>query len=220
MLRAVSTRAILFDLDGTLVDSLADIADTVDAVLARAGLPVHGRAAYRDMVGDGLAVLVERASRGHPATAALIAAARERYWATCTATTRPFPGIEDATAELARRGFALAVLTNKPEPLAQRVVEACFTPGRFRCVLGERAGRPRKPDPAGALEIARALDVESPTCLVVGDMPIDVLTARAAGMRAAAVTWGYGAATALAAASPDHVLATPAELLDLVAAAC
>lgn len=210
--------ALLLDLDGTLADSLADIAASVNAELAARGLPEHAEDDYRQMIGGGIGALVERAlgSHRHVPFDELLAAVRARYDAHMLDRTAPFPGIQDALAELARRRVPLAVVSNKPHDKTRRMVEHLFADIVFGAVFGDRHGVPCKPDPSGALEAARALGVAPDQCAFVGDSDIDMQTARAANMRAIGVAWGFRGAAELRAAGADRILDSASELLDLV----
>lgn len=207
---------LIFDLDGTLVDSLTDIGLAMDAALARWGLPGHPLAAYRQMVGEGARVLVERASAGHDVDrAALAAAYRDEYVAREHRSTVAYPGIDELLARLDRGGVALAVLSNKPDDLTRALVAARFSSIGFVAVRGEQAGVPRKPDPTAALALAAAMALPPERVGFVGDTAIDVGTARAAGMTAIGVTWGFRDRGELLAAGAVHVIDHPGELLSV-----
>jgi len=208
-------RAGIFDLDGTLIDSIGDIGGAMNAALAAHGLPVHPIAAYNRFVGDGVQKLVERALGGRDELAdAVLAEYRREYAERLLATTVPYPGVLDAVDALAERGIALAVLSNKPQPATQRIVAALF-PGRFRVVYGERAGVPRKPDPTAALEIATALGVAPAETAFVGDTAVDMRTAVAAGMHAVGVLWGFRGRDEIAGAGARALVTTAHELVAL-----
>jgi phosphoglycolate phosphatase len=219
----VTARGVIFDLDGTLVDSIADIATATNVVLERFGRDPYPIEAYRGFIGNGIVVLMRRAwglsdSGDFPELDDAVADLRREYTARCVQQTRPFPGVVDVLAELRRRDVAMAVLSNKPDAMTQNVVSTLFGADLFAFVSGERAGVPRKPDPLGARRAADAIGIGPTDCLVVGDLPVDVLTARFAGMRSAVVDWGLGDAASLRAAGPDHWLAAPDELLAYVRA--
>ena len=206
-------RAILFDLDGTLVDSLDDIADHLNATLAELGLPTRDRTKVRDWVGHGAAQLVERAV-GRPAPDVL-ARFRARYAAAPVVRTQLFPGLAGALDTVSAGGRRLAVISNKPHELTVRIAEQLLARWPFAVVVGHRPGHPLKPDPDVVLAIARELGLDPAACAVVGDSEVDIATAHAAGMPSVAVTWGLRDAAALAAARPDHVVDTAADLAAL-----
>jgi phosphoglycolate phosphatase len=212
-------RALIFDLDGTLVDSLGDIAAACNHVLAGEGLPEHPLTDYRVFVGEGIRRLVERAAPGlaRERTAALVTAVRARYEAHLVERTRPYPGVLEALTALRRAGLPLAVLSNKPHDLTERVVAALLGATPFVAVDGERAGRPRKPDPAGAIAVAAALGTAPGETWLVGDTRIDMETAAAAGMVPVGVLWGFRDRAELEASGARQVVATPAELVNLAA---
>ena len=213
-------RAIIFDLDGTLLDTIEDLADSMNAVLGRAGLPAHDVEAYKRFVGDGIEVLVERAlppgMRDARALRAFVAAMREEYGRRWKVKTAAYEGIEELLETLARRGIKLAVLSNKPDDATKQVVEALLPRARFDVVLGARSGVPRKPDPTAALDIARTLGVLPGECLYVGDSATDVQTAAAAGMKPVGVLWGFRGAAELEGAGAKILISRPAEILDIL----
>ncbi|MCO5166302.1 MAG: HAD-IA family hydrolase [Planctomycetes bacterium] len=210
--------AVVFDLDGTLVDSLEDIALAMNDALVALGRPPHAVDAYRAFVGRGVGVLAARAL-GHddPAlTARAVDAFRRGYAERLVERTRPYPGVPALLDALAARGVPAAVLTNKPEPAARALVERLLGAWRWAAVIGDRPGLPRKPDPTGALEAARALGAAPGDVLLVGDSDVDVETARAAGMIAAGAAWGFRGRDELEAAGAHVVVERPADVLELL----
>ncbi len=210
-------RAFLFDMDGTIVDSLADIGGSMNLALRDLGLPEHSIAAYRHLVGEGAASLVARALP--PGREALrddaLARYRSHYARNMVALSRPYAGIVALLDALARRGDRLGVVTNKPEAPARAIAHALFARETFGVVVGERAGLAKKPDPAPALAAAEALGIAPADCVFVGDTAIDVLTARAAGMRSVGVLWGFRDREELEEAGVDHVVERADEILRL-----
>jgi phosphoglycolate phosphatase len=210
---------VIFDLDGTLVDSLADIGHAMNAALAGAGLPTHPIAAYRTMVGEGADALVARAVGAAPIDrTALAAAYRAAYGARAHRSTTVYPGVDALLTTLDGEGVALAVLSNKPDDFTRALVAERFGAIRFRAVWGQRAGVPRKPDPTAALALAELLATAPARVAFVGDTAVDVTTARAAGMTAIGALWGFRDRAELQGAGADHVVATADELLVLLGA--
>lgn len=199
----VTARGVVFDLDGTLVDSLGDIAASFNEVLVGAGHAAHPVEAYRGFVGDGVAALVERARPEGSDGDALLADMRRVYARRCNETTRPFPGMVALVHALRAQGRPLAVLSNKPHPMTLEVVDALFEAGTFACVLGQRDEVPRKPDPSGARECAAAMGCAAEHIALVGDTGVDIATARNAAMQAIVVGWGFRTAAELRAHAPD-----------------
>ncbi len=211
---------LIFDLDGTLVDSLPGIAQALNRALASLGLPEHPLAAVRGFVGDGARVLATRAvaaASDEALVGHLEQAFKADYAQTWSAGTAPYPGIRELLARLGELGHPLAVLSNKPHAFTTAMVAALFPERVFAAVLGQRSGIPHKPDPAGLWEIAAQLGVAPEVCWLIGDSTTDLATARNAGARALAVTWGYHDRAVLLAAAPEAMADTPAELLARVA---
>ncbi len=210
--------AAIFDLDGTLADTLGDIAEAVNAGLASLQLPTHPAEAYRAWVGEGVEHLAGLAlPPSHQAEIAeLVARFRGYYAEHVVQKSRAFPQIPEVLDALCEKGLRLAVLSNKMDLLTRRIVEVCFGEGRLHPVLGERAGIPRKPDPSAALGIAQELGVPASRCLFVGDTAVDMNTARTAGMYGVGVTWGFRGRDELEAAGAQVIISEPAELLRLV----
>lgn len=216
--------AVLFDLDGTLADTLADIDAALNRSLQRLGQPLRARDDVRDFIGEGVARLAQQAlassagepmlpPSGQPLQDELVAAFIREYGEHCCERTSLFPGIAALLEALADRGMKLGVLTNKPDPLARRIVEQLCGPDRFAAVAGPRPGYPPKPDPAGALRLAGLLGAPPAACLFVGDSGIDMQTALAAGMDPIGVCWGYTSRDVLVAGGARVLLDEPAELL-------
>lgn len=186
-------RAAIFDLDGTLADTLADIAAAMNHALAALAMPTHDLEAYRRFVGEGVEQLATRAlpTGRQEFRPELIERYIARYGDVLLDKSRPYDGIPELLDELDKRGVPLAVLSNKPDPSTQRVVAGLFPPGRFASVVGRRADMPRKPDPRGALAIAGAVGIAPAEFAFVGDTAIDMNTAVAAGMFPVGAAWGF-----------------------------
>ncbi len=211
---------LIFDLDGTLVDSLQGIAASLNHALALSGLPTHAPDSVRGFIGNGSRILIRRAAPADANEALLHTveqAFKSDYDLTWQDGTVVYTGITGLLESLQDRGHPLAVLSNKPHPFTETIVTRMFPTIRFSAVLGQRAGIPHKPDPAGALEIANALRLTPEHCTVIGDSTMDIETARNAGMRVIAVTWGYHDRARLAAAGADLIADDPAVLLELLA---
>ena len=205
-------QAVIFDLDGTLVDSLDDIASALGGALGDAGLPAPATATVRGWIGDGARNLVARALDGRADVDAVLARFRERYRAAPIVRTRLYDGLAAALDLLAAPGRSFAVLSNKPHELTQVIAERLLAAWPFAAVFGQRQGMPLKPDPAAALVAADELGVRPARCAFVGDSAVDMHTARAAGMRAVGVTWGFRPRAELEAAGADAIIDHPAQL--------
>ena len=213
-------KAVLFDLDGTLVDTIPDIAAVMNAVLEELGFPPHPQKEYLAFVGWGSRELSRLSLPESARTEENIRAAdrgmKTLYAKNPVARSRPYPGIKDALGALNRHGIGLAVLSNKPDELTQAVIEKLFPDIPFAVVRGGRDGVPNKPDPTSALAIARELSVDPQDCFFVGDSDVDMRTAVNARMIPTAVSWGYRGVDELKAAGAARVLMRPEELLGLM----
>jgi phosphoglycolate phosphatase len=210
-------RALIFDLDGTLVDTLADIAASMDCALRALDLPGHTADDYRAFIGEGVVRLAERAVPPERAdlVPAAVAAFRAHYSEHLLDRSRPYPGIQATLAALVGRGAALAVVSNKPDALTRRIVTALFPETPFASVAGSRPDVPPKPDPTAALAAAAAMGLEPAACALVGDSEVDMRAAAAAGMPGIAVLWGFRGRDVLVAAGARAVIARAEELLSL-----
>ncbi len=211
-------RGCIFDLDGTLIDSLGDIAGALNHVLAERGMPVHAPDAYRAMIGEGAAELVRRAlPPGRDGELEeVLAAYRARYRAHPIVETTVYDGIAEVLVSLEARGIPKAVVTNKPHAGAIQIVEALLGRYRWSAIIGERADVPRKPAPDMALAAADALGCAPGACWFGGDSAIDMKTAHDAGMVAIGCAWGFRGRDELEANGAVHVAESPCDLLRLL----
>jgi phosphoglycolate phosphatase len=196
MIRSMALKAVLFDLDGTLLDSLEDLGEAVNRTLRELGFPVHEAAEYRQFIGEGAKKLVERAlpepARDDGEVVERALALYQRHYEACWhERTRVFPGLSELVSDLGARGLRLGVISNKPHRFTQLCVGHFFPAAGFEVILGQRDGVARKPDPAAGLEAARSLGLAPGECVYVGDSGVDMQFAKAAGMGAVGVLWGF-----------------------------
>jgi phosphoglycolate phosphatase len=216
---------LVFDLDGTLVDSLPDITRALNLALAESGRGALGPDVVRTLVGEGVQRLADKAlaaiagTAADPTTAAAIAdRVRSIYEAQPCVATRLYPGVRELLGALRAQGYKLALLTNKPGIVTRPLLAALDIADRLDAVIGDGDGHPRKPDPAAVLALAGRFATTVARTLMVGDGLPDMAVARAAGCAAAAALWGYTDRAALLATGPQYVLETPADLLPLLSA--
>ncbi|MBN1297444.1 HAD family hydrolase [bacterium] len=206
----------IFDLDGTLLNTIGDLAAAANTVLRYRGFPEHTESEYKNMVGDGISELVARMLPEGFRDAEYVrecVEAMEREYQTCWAErTRPYCGIDTVLQTLQTAGIPMAVLSNKPDSFTHVMVDHFFPGIRFSAVWGARAGFPRKPDPLSALTIAGAAAVPSAACVFVGDSEVDIRTARSAGMISVGVTWGFRSRSRLQKETPAFIIDSPDEL--------
>lgn len=210
--------AVIFDLDGTLVDTLDDLTFAVNVVLADFGLPAVERMRMRGIVGDGLMSLLQRASglEDPGALAAMIQRYKPVYAACMLRTTRPYEGVPALLDALTAMDASMCVLSNKPHEFTNPICGTLLSRWRFVRCLGQREGTPRKPHPGAALALASEMQREPADVLFAGDSTVDVQTARGAGMFSVAVTWGFRERDELMSARPDRMIDRPMELIQLV----
>jgi phosphoglycolate phosphatase len=204
----------VFDLDGTLVDSLEDIMLHLNSALAEKGLPGWSRADVGEWVGYGAEKLVIRAVPHPEMVADTLERFREHYRARPVVHTRVYPGLGAVLDQIAQ-GRKLAVLSNKPHELTVRVCEQLLGAWPFAVIAGHRSGKPHKPDPGALLDVCSELALAPAECVMIGDSEVDIATARAANVPSVAVSWGLRALSILEDARPDHVVHQPAELAAL-----
>jgi len=212
-------KALLFDLDGTLCDTLGDLTASMNYVLRTFDYPVCTVDEMRGYVGNGLQMQVRRAMptdapASHLASGAALFMAH--YAKHCTDHTAPYPGMAETVAKLRESGLRLAVITNKPHESAVRIVSTVFPADTFEIVAGNLPGGPLKPDPAPLLDAMAALGVTPFEAAYVGDSDVDVRFAHAAGLRCCGCAWGFRGRTHLEQAGADVVLDRPEQLLDIL----
>ena len=219
-------KCIIFDLDGTLADTLGDIAAAVNHALEIRGLSVPSLERYAATVGDGLWNLARDAlplsARDAETVDAVCRDAREYYREHPADYAQPYPGIAELIAALRGRAdrrsrIKIAVLSNKPDPLTQTVIGRLFPPYTFDLVLGERPEFPRKPDPASTWDLITELDASPRETLFVGDSEVDLATAQNAECSFLGAAWGFRGRQALQDAGAGRIIDHPGELLDLLA---
>ena len=215
--------AVIFDLDGTLVDTLADIAFAMNQVLEELKLPVKKVEEYKDLVGNGIRELARLSLPDSIRTDPVIQSATNRvmelYSEYPVKFSLPYLGIANVLARLSFKGVHLAVLSNKPQILVSKIIQAFFPDINFSEVIGEIEGIPKKPDPASALAIAEKLRIRAENIIFAGDSEIDMLTAYNAGMIPLAVSWGYRSVAVLKSFSP-FVIVDKVDDLERVIALC
>ena len=210
-------KAVVFDLDGTLTNTLGDIATSMNRALRLHGLPEHEELAYTKMIGNGVFKLVERAVGDHPDKLDAVYQTYQAYYSQhAMDTTHPYDGVHEMLLALAERGISLCVFSNKPHADTVNVVAKFFPDVPFWMVRGQMPGFPVKPNPAGALVIAQSVGAEPDEFLYLGDMAVDMQCAQNADMHGVAVTWGFGDRASLEASPAEHIIDTPMQVLDLL----
>lgn len=213
-------KAVLFDLDGTLLDTLKDIANSANKALLLLGFPPHKLEAYKHFVGDGREILAIRTLPEHcrdPITVSKLSASiSEEYSKHCADSTHPYPGVPELLNTLTINNIKMAILSNKPHSFAEIMVSKLLLPWHFDIVVGALPSLPRKPDPTAALQISRRLGIRSSEFLYLGDSDIDMKTATAAGMYPVGALWGFRSADELLAGGAKKLIGYPTDLLSLL----
>lgn len=213
---ALRYRAVVFDLDGTLVDSYAALAGAVNYARREHGLSDLGTAKIRDFVGDGLERLLERAFDRADVPRSAQDAFERRYGEICCSESHILEGVASTLAQLSALSVAMAVCTNKPTIFSRKILAFLDLAGYFRAIVGPDLAGARKPDAQHVLKTLEVAKCDRETALFVGDMPIDVHAARNSGIDVAVVATGSSSPEQLRAAKPDHYLDRFADLLDVV----
>jgi phosphoglycolate phosphatase len=216
----MSFKGVIFDLDGTLLDTLEDLADAANGMLAIHGYPTHAIDAYRYFVGDGMNMLVTRAvpedQRDDGTLEKCLVTMKREYQRCLNVKTEPYAGIDPMLAELKASQIPLAVLTNKPTPFATQCIERFFPGNLFDQVIGQHDRLPKKPDPAGALRIAAEWGVAPSEIVYVGDTSTDMETAVRAGMLPVGVLWGFRTGEELEQHGAKRLISSPMDLIPVV----
>ncbi len=212
------TKLCIFDLDGTLINSLYDLADAMNYALKKNGFPVHEREKYRFMVGCGLSVLADKAMVLPQGTNSgikekIIADFNSYYGEHYCDFTVPYDGITELLCRLDEKNVGYCVLSNKPDEFTVQIVKALFPKNKFMAVMGKRDEYPRKPDPASVNAIMKASGVSNGDCLYIGDSNVDMQTARNAGIRSVGVSWGFRPVEELVSSGAAHIADSPDDIL-------
>jgi phosphoglycolate phosphatase len=201
--------AVIFDLDGTLLNTLDDLADGVNYAMAEAGCPLRTVEEVRSFVGNGILKLIERAlppeRRSGEEVAKTLSVFTAYYSVHCAEKTAPYRGIAELVADLHAKGIPMSVFSNKDEGVTAALCRRFFG-DVFAAVIGGRADLPKKPAPNGALFALQAMGVEREKVLYVGDSDVDILTARNACLDCAAVTWGFRPRALLEGLHPEYIV--------------
>ena len=215
------SQTVIFDLDGTLLNTIEDLAAAANWVCRRNGWPEHSVEEFRGMVGHGIRNLVAQFSPTGSRSPLMLAHALHQfsgyYGAHSMDRTQPYRGIPELLEALRERGIALAVYSNKADEFSQKIV-GHFFPGVFTLVRGHLEGTPVKPDPAGIHVVLETMGASAAETLFVGDSDVDVQTAHNGRMAACGVTWGYRSREVLEKAGAEYLAQTPKELLDYILA--
>lgn len=206
--------AVIFDLDGTLVNSLEDIGDSMNRALRENGLKEHPIWDYRFMVGDGVRILTERAVKEQPQVFEKVFSDYCAYYEEASRIkSKPYSGITELLEGLVKQGMKICVFSNKPHKDTVAVVAHFFPDINFTIVQGQVEGVPVKPDPKGAIRIANKLNLMPDQCLYCGDTNVDVQCAKNAGMASVGVTWGFRPREELASAT--YLADAPQDILHI-----
>lgn len=208
-------KSVIFDLDGTLVYTLPDIAASVNAALKEQGFAERSLEEFCGFVGDGVAKMVERAlpdaERTPKNCKKTLQSFRRHYAEHCVDSSRPYPGIEELLDSLKAAGMKLAVFSNKDQAFTETIVRSLFK-GKFDVIVGARPSLPKKPDPTGAFFVMRKLRVNSDECFLVGDSANDMETASACGAVSIGVLWGYRSREELASSGARFICENPSKI--------
>lgn len=215
--RTMTYTAAIFDLDGTLLNTLEDIADSCNRVLTQAGFPTHPVPAYKDFVGRGIRHLIKVSVPEDSVTDELIEALTAKmnadYSKHCTDKTAPYPGIIETLTELDARGIIMSILSNKPQPMVEQTVRKFLPYSLFKTVMGTTSHFPKKPDPQSTLYIVEQMKTSKQNTVFIGDSEIDILTAQNTGISSITVAWGFRPVDILASTGADIILHDPVEIL-------
>lgn len=216
----MKTELVIFDLDGTLVNTIADLAAATNYALAEGGYPTHHLSAYPFYVGNGVTKLIERALPSDARCDGEIERVRglfRRYYDNhLTDASTPYPGIPELLEELQARGIKMAVASNKYQAAVERIIDYFFPYVEWVAVEGQKQGVPTKPDPSIVFQVLLKSPTMKDAVIYAGDSGVDMETARRAGVESAGVTWGFRPESELAENYADNIISSPAQLLDLI----
>ncbi len=214
----------IFDLDGTLINSLNDLACAMNHALTKNRFPAHETERYRQMVGNGISVLADRAvaaSAEHYTPSvkeAILSDFSAYYTAHCLDHTVPYPEIPSVLSDLDKAGILCAVNSNKPDHFTKHIVTSLFPSFSFASIFGKHDGIPCKPAPDGVRTILNTLSVVPSECIYIGDSNVDIRTARNAGILSIGVTWGFRTESELLSEGASYIAHTPTDIPSIVRA--
>ena len=212
-------KGIIFDLDGTLLNSLVDIADAVNFVLKKNQFPIHEFEAYKKFIGNGIEVLSRKALPQNISDIEFsnyFYEIKESYQLRQNTRTLPYKGILELLEELNRIGIKIAILSNKPHEFVEPTVKMYFPNIKFEILLGSRLDVPRKPNPEAVFEILRILGLERKDCFFVGDTATDINTGNNSGLDTIGVLWGFRGVEELKSEGATYIVDSPDEILSLI----
>jgi len=212
-------KCCIFDLDGTLVDSLQDLANATNSALVSLGFPIHDVEKYKQFIGSGVEKLIERVLPKKYCTNEYKQKMRvifdENYNRCCVDFTKPYKGIREILTELKKHNLILAVVTNKPDDLAKKILNNLL-PGIFDNIYGNTIGIPTKPSPDLCLQVVENNNIKACDCVFIGDSDVDMLTAKNAHMTSVGVTWGFRTRNELKTAGANYIIDKPIELINIL----
>lgn len=217
----IQYKAAIFDLDGTVADTVVSIATASNLTLEHVGLEPRPVEEYKFYAGDGADTLIQRALLAAGDVEGALYGEAYAYYQTifeeyCTYKVKAFDGMKETLDTMKNEGLRLAVFTNKPHARAIRVLEEVFGEGYFDVILGQRPGYPKKPDPTGLYDIMEVLAVEAKECIYVGDTNVDMQTGNQAGIFTVGVLWGFRDRQELEENHAHALVEHPEELLGLI----
>ncbi len=210
--------AVIFDLDGTLIDTIEDIKDSLNIPLQKAGFPIYSTDSYYYLVGDGIREMVEKAlpENKKKLTEEFVEKFREEYQQRWKLKSHLYSGISEMLNSLFKMNFTIGILSNKPDDFAKIMVKTLLPEWNFSVVRGHQVGVPIKPHPASSLKIIRELNLQSEKTIFVGDSNIDIFTAKEVGFFPVGVSWGYRTEQELLNAGAKLILNKPNELIQFL----
>ncbi len=217
----MSIKAVFFDLDGTLVDTMPDIVSAIDGALKRNGFPAHPPEKYPSFVGHGLRnagwqALPPKAREDKAMVEKMYQDILELYRGEPAGRSRMYDGIGEVLDALHASGYRLVIITNKDLEIAEVVIESCLPHALFDIIIGVDGDTPPKPDPKGSLRALKALGLQAKEVILIGDSDVDLATAGAAGFSSVAVSWGYRSVEQLRAAGAGKIVYSPGEIVSIV----
>ncbi len=210
--------SVVFDLDGTLLDTLGDLCDSVNFALEKNNLPKRTTEEIRSFVGNGIRILIELSvPRNTPIeiTDKCFQDFKEYYKDHSAILTKPYDGIIDLLTKLKEKDIKIAVVSNKADFAVKTLMEDYFS-GLYDCAYGERAGVPRKPEPDGVLDAIREMGSEIENTVYIGDSEVDVITSKNAKLPCIAVTWGFRDREVLENLNPEYIVDRPSDILNII----